>query len=166
MKTSPSSSIKKKKKEKLIIGTLDKADFPEWGLQEIDCKIDTGAQTSAIHCHGVKVIEKKGREVLIFKLLDPTHPAYNHKPFEYTEFKERIVKNSFGESEERYVIRAKILLFGQLIETEFTLADRMKMKYPILLGKKLLRGRFLVDVAKKNLSWKAKNKMQDIRHKT
>ncbi len=151
--------MKKKKvpKEKIIIGTLDKADFPDLQLEEIDCKIDTGAATSAIHCHEIKVLEKEGKEVLSFKLLDPDHPAYNHKRFYTSQFQLRKVRSSSGHLEERYVITTRVVLFKKTYKTQFTLADRVKMRYPVLLGKKLLHSRFLVDVALKNLSWKQKN---------
>ncbi len=149
-----------KNKSKLVIGTLDKVDFPEFGLYEIPCKIDTGAQTSALHCHRVRLIEieKEGKEIIAFELLDPSHEEYNGKEYRTTDFEERKVRSSSGHAEYRYVIRAKLLLFGETIETEFTLADRERMKYPILLGKSLLKGRFLVDVAKTNLSHKQKIK--------
>jgi hypothetical protein len=49
-----------------------------------------------------------------------------------------------------------VQLYGQDFETEFSLSDRSDMKYPVLLGRSLLRqGRFVVDVAKRNLSYKA-----------
>jgi hypothetical protein len=128
------------------------------GLEEVECKIDTGAQTSAIHCHEIRVYQHEGTEVLSFRLLDPSHPAYNHKQFTYTVFEERVIKNSFGQSEERFVIKTTVRLFGKDYLTEFSLADRVKMKYPVLLGKKLLREGFLVDVTKKNLSFKQKQK--------
>lgn len=58
--------------------------------------------------------------------------------------------------EERYVITTDILIFNKRIKTEFSLSDRSTMKYPILLGRKLLAKRFVVDVAVTNLSFKNK----------
>jgi len=45
-----SLALKKKKRKLRTIGRIDKADFPELNLQNIEVKIDTGAYTSAIHC--------------------------------------------------------------------------------------------------------------------
>ena len=57
--------------------------------------------------------------------------------------------------QERYVIRAVVQLYGEELEAEFSLSDRSDMKYPVLLGRSLLRqGRFVVDVARRNLSAK------------
>lgn len=141
---------------KLLIGSLDKVDFPDFALQDVACKIDTGAETSAIHCHRVRFIEKGDENVIAFKLLDPSHDAYNEKEFRTTNFEERTIKNSFGYSEERYVIKTTIVICGINYETEFTLADREHMKYPVLLGKRLLLNNFIVDVSEEYVSYRLK----------
>ena len=148
--------IKKKKK---IIGRRELIDFPALGLFEIEAKIDTGAYTSAIHCTAIReAILPDGRPVIRFNLLDPTHPLYHQKIFEFDQFTQRDIKSSFGDVQERYIIRTKIIIHGQEVETEFSLSDRSDLKYPVLLGRTLLRKRFIVDVSRKNLSLKAKNK--------
>jgi hypothetical protein len=140
-------------KGKTIIGATDILDLPSLKLRGIACKIDTGADTSAIHSHQVKEIERGGKKLLQFKVLDPTHPLYIKKKFIFRNFTKTVIRNSFGEEEERYVIRTKIKVFGKNYQTEFTLANRMEMRYPILLGKKFLEGKFLVDVSEKDLSY-------------
>lgn len=138
------------------IGRKDRVDFPELRLYDIDAKIDTGAYTSAIHCHSIKVIDKDGEQRVRFNLLDPSHPSYNNKKFTLPIYRRRRIKNSFGQVEERYIIKTKILLFGKLFDIELSLTDRSKMEYPVLLGRKVLRSRFLVSVAQTNLSYKQK----------
>lgn len=145
-----------KKKQKTIIGNRDKIDIPEFGLYNLPCKTDTGATTSAIHCHHVRLMETDGEETISFRLLDPSHEAYNHKEFRTSKFKEKKIKSSFGDIEYRYTITCDVTLFGKTFQAEFTLADREKMKYPVLLGRRLLRSRFIVDVAKSDLSFKQK----------
>lgn len=147
--------------EKKIIGRREMVDFPELELFEIEAKIDTGAYTSAIHCNNIREITlPSGQKAIHFELLDASHPAYNHRAFEFTEFSLRNIKSSFGDVQERYIIRTKIEIHGQVLETEFSLSDRSDLKYPVLLGRTLLRRNFVVDVARKNLSLKAKNKGQ------
>jgi len=60
-------------KQKQLIGRREVIAFPELGLFEITAKVDTGAYTTALHCHDI--YEKDG--MLHFKLLDPSHPDYN-----------------------------------------------------------------------------------------
>jgi hypothetical protein len=67
-----------------------------------------------------------------------------------------MIRNSFGVAELRYVIELRLVLFGEIIQTEFSLADRQQLRFPVLLGRRLLRNRFVVDVAQKNLSYAAK----------
>ncbi len=141
----------------LVIGQQDRVDLPSFGLEDVPCKTDTGAKTNSIHCQKVKIVEKGGTELLSFVLLDPSHPEYSHTEFRTSEFKERKIKNSFGESEYRYVINTTVRLFGREYQTEFTLSDRESMKFPILLGARFLRRRFLVDVSRKDLSYKEKH---------
>ncbi|MDX1627718.1 MAG: RimK/LysX family protein [Fulvivirga sp.] len=149
----------KKKKIKPVIGRSDKVDLPELELFELDAKIDTGAYTSAIHYHHAEIVEKDGNRVLHFTLLDPKHPNYNDKSFYFKDYKERVIKNSFGDSEKRYIIKTNIRLFDKDYPTELSLSNRGNLKFPILLGRKLLHN-FIVDVAKHNLSYNQKSENQ------
>ena len=130
-------------KEKKIIGRREEIDFPELGLFGITAKIDTGAYTTALHCHDIE--EKNG--VLHFKLLDPSHPEYNRQDQKFTEYSQKEIKNSFGEIEKRYVIKTVIRLGEKRIKAVISLSDKGKMRYPVLIGRKLLKNRFIVDVA-------------------
>ncbi len=150
--------MSKKSTVKRVIGRRDKVDFPKMRLYDIDAKIDTGAYTSAIHCHNIKVIEKDGDKYVSFNLLDPTHPDYNEKRFSVPLFSKKRIKSSFGKSEERCIIKTVITLFGEKFDIELSLSNRSKMENPVLLGRKLLEKRFIVDVAKTNLSYKQKTK--------
>ncbi|MDX5422583.1 MAG: RimK/LysX family protein [Hymenobacteraceae bacterium] len=147
------------KAEKKIIGRRELVSFPDLNIEEIEAKVDTGAYTSAIHCSDIHEEERPdGTKVICLDLLDPSHPQYNHKKLEFKEYDLREIKSSIGEKQERYVIRTKIKFFDEVIEAEFSLSDRSDMKYPVLIGRKLLKGRFIVDVARKNLAQKYKLK--------
>jgi len=145
-----------KRKRKPTLGRRDKADFPEFNLIDLDVKIDTGAFTSAIHCHHIETTEQNGLKLIRFRLLDPSHPQYEEQVYSSSHFDERVIKNSFGKSERRYVIQTEIRLFGQDYPIELSLSERGEMKYPVLLGRKLLQGQFVVDVAKYDLSYRKK----------
>lgn len=151
-------------KHKILIGRIDKIDFPDLHLAEIDAKIDTGAYTSAIHYHHAEELVEKGKTILHFTLLDPTHPEYNGKNFYFQQYQKREIKNSFGETEERFIIATRVTLFGDTFMAEFSLSDRGNLKYPILLGRRLLQKRFVVDVSRKNLSHKQKTASNEDRH--
>ncbi|TAE20899.1 MAG: ATP-dependent zinc protease [Cytophagales bacterium] len=129
----------------------DRADFPDLDLLAVEAKIDTGAYTSALHCKDVRLIKTERGTMLSFCVIEPggvlTRRVYSDT------FTRRTIRNSFGVAEKRYVIKTRIILFGRKIRAEFTLADRERMRYPVLLGRKLLRNRFIVDVSQTNLSF-------------
>ena len=153
------------KPEKKLIGRREIVSFPDLNIDEIEAKIDTGAFTSAIHCTDIhEETTADGTKVICLDLLDPSHPKYDHKKLKFSEYDFREIKNSFGDVQERYVITTKIQLFDEVIEAEFSLSDRSDMKYPVLIGRKLLKGRFIVDVSRKNVARKYKNK-QKLKHK-
>lgn len=143
---------------KKTIGRREKISIPTWGLKQVSAKIDTGAYTSSIHCEFVELREENGLRLLCFKLLRPSHRKYNDQLICTEDFTQKRVKNSFGDEEIRFMVRVKVSMFGEKILAEFTLTDRTKMKNPILLGRKLLRGRFKVDVDSVNLSRKSSKK--------
>lgn len=128
---------------KEIIGSLEKVSLPELALFGLDAKVDTGADSSALHCDN---IQDHG-EMVHFTLCDEVHPSYNGKSFTLPIAKRIKVKSSNGISSERIFISTTILLNGKEIETLVSLTDRKKLKYPMLLGKRFLKGLFLVDVS-------------------
>jgi hypothetical protein len=134
------------------LGRSDRVDLPGLGLYNIHAKIDTGAYTCSLHCSRAEVVNG----ALEFVLMDNEHPEFTGMTFVFKEFTSREIKNSFGIAEKRYVIKTTIKLFGQEILTEFSLSDRDALRFPILLGRKILRKRFLIDVSKKNLSYRNK----------
>lgn len=146
------------KGEKLVIGRREQADFPEIGLLNVDVKTDTGAYTSSIHVTRCEAKEINGKEVLEVIFLDEDHPSYTGRAILFEEFRQKKVKSSTGHEQMRYFVKLKIGLMGRLIRTDFSLTRRNGMKYPILLGRKLLNRRFIVDPSLVNVSLKKINK--------
>ncbi|UJP65255.1 ATP-dependent zinc protease family protein [Mongoliitalea daihaiensis] len=144
--------------EKKIIGRKEKISFPDWGIKSISSKIDTGAYTSSIHCDYSEEREEEGVKVLYFKLLSILDRRYSGKELKATSYTQKRVKNSFGEAEIRYKVSTKVRMFGEEFEAEFTLTDRSKMRNAVLIGRKLIHGRFLVDVSQVHISSPKKNK--------
>lgn len=137
-----------------ILGRYDRVDLPDLGLYNIHAKIDTGAYTSSLHCKKAEVVDGK----LEFILLDQEHPEFTGMKFVSENFEKRDIKNSFGEVERRFVIVTSITIFEEVITTEFSLSNRGSLKFPILIGRKILRNRYLIDVKRKNVSFREKRK--------
>ncbi|MBT3802024.1 MAG: peptidase [Bacteroidetes bacterium] len=150
---------------KLTIGRKDKADFPELKLTNISCKIDTGAFTSTIHSHDIKEIIIDGEKYIEFQLLDPSHPKYRDEKLKTKNFTKKNIKNSFGITEERFVIKTIIKIFENEYPIELSLSERSDMKNPILIGRTLLNNRFIVDTDQYNLSYKLKQQKRKNKNK-
>lgn len=135
-----------------VLGRSDRVDLPGLGLVGIHAKIDTGAYTSSLHCSKAEVVNNQ----LEFVLLDEEHPEFTGMKFVFKKFKQKEIKNSFGEAELRYVIKTTVKIFDSVIRAEFSLSDREKLRFPVLLGRKILRNRYLIDVTKKDLYHKTK----------
>ena len=143
-----------KRELKRVIGRRDRVDFPDLSLTDIDAKIDTGAYTCALHCANMHVFQRRNEPWVRFTLYDDElqikHAA---KVLLY-----RNIKNSFGQTEQRCIIQTRIRLFGKDIWIEVALTNRETMKNPVLLGRKLLQNRYIVDVSKTHLSYRLKTK--------
>ena len=127
---------------KQMIGSIESLDLPELELVGLDVKVDTGAENCSIHCDKIKI--KDG--YVTFKLHDEVHPAYHGKKITLPIFRKGKIRSSNGKKTKRIFIKTTIMMFGKEYETEISLADRSKMKYPMLLGKQFIKGNFLVDV--------------------
>lgn len=134
------------KKPVTLIGPKEFVDFPELGLEKVPAKVDTGADSSAVWATGMGV-DADGR--LSFTLFGPRNRYYSRKKITTSEFRSTSVRNSFGTAEFRYKVRLLVRIEGRSIRAWFTLSDRSGMRYPVLLGRRLLNRKFVVDVSKR-----------------
>ncbi len=134
---------------KVIIGRSEEIAFRDFGIDGVPAKTDTGAFRSAVHA--INICENNG--ILTFNLLGD-HPVCGAfaKEVSTDEFQKVWVANSFGHREERYEVKLKVKLGPKVFFARFTLADRSKKIYPVLLGRKLLNHRFLVDSAESSVN--------------
>jgi|SRR5690606_21792388 len=140
--------------EKKMIGRFDRADFPDLHLNDISIKVDTGAYTSSIHCDNI--VEED--DVLKCTFLDEEHPLYNGKEFVFTDYDVVFVRSSNGMVQKRYQIFSSIKLFDRIYKISLSLAARQEMRFPVLLGRKFLTKKFIVDTEYFDVSFNSKNK--------
>lgn len=131
-----------------IIGKAERIDLLDFSINDVPAKVDTGADTSSIWVSDVS--EKD--DGLYFVLFGPESPHYTGKVQRFTkpDYTQTRVANSFGQKELRYKVKLRIQVRGRKIRASFTLSDRSQKTYPLLLGRRLLHGKFLVDVTDGN----------------
>ena len=129
-----------------IIGRAEKVDLPQLNSSAVPAKIDTGADASSIWASKIE-INSTDLNVIFF---GADSEFYDGKPHTFSAKQYTItrVSSSFGHRELRYKVNLKIRINKRMINGSFTLADRSKKLYPILIGRSLLRNKFLVDVSK------------------
>jgi hypothetical protein len=122
---------------------------------DIPAKIDTGAEASSIWASHIR-INKDG--VLKFRLFGEGSPFYNGKVFKRTDYKVATIRSAMGEEQIRYCVYFPVKIGGRKIRVLFSLANRSKNSFPILIGKRTLQGKFLVDVSLPNIRYETKPK--------
>ena len=142
--------------EKIIIGRNETIDLPEWGIEAINAKVDTGAFNCSIHASFAEEVNREEKKFLEVILLEPEDEGYTGQKINIKHYKVKKVKNSFGQMEKRFLIQTSMVIGNHTIPAAFTLSDRKKMKNAVLLGRKILKGKFLVDVSKVKIAGKSK----------
>ena len=129
-----------------VIGRAERIDVPQLSITHVPAKIDTGADASSIWGKGS--VDSRGRLDVVF--FGPDSPFYDGEihTFPKSAYTITRVSSSFGHREIRYKLKLKIKVNERIINGSFTLADRSTKLYPILLGRSLLRNKFIVDVSK------------------
>jgi hypothetical protein len=132
------------------IGRKEVVNLPALGLRGINAKIDTGAYTSSIHCDKIK----KSERGISCQFHNPNNKEIIYQHVTFKEFSKRTVKSSNGVEEERFAVWTEIIIGGESFPIELTLTSRIEMKSPLLIGRKFLKKKYLVDVSKKNILFK------------
>ena len=140
----------------LTFGWREWVSLPELGLTRIKAKVDTGARTSALHAFEVTAFEEHGRPRVRFSM----HP--NQRDEETViecvadVIDERVVRDSGGHRQQRYVIETPVRVGPHTWPVEMTLTSRDDMLFRMLLGRTALRGRATVDPSRSYLVGKKK----------
>jgi hypothetical protein len=128
-----------------VVGWREWLALPDLGIEHIKAKVDTGARTSALHAFYVEPFEHRGKQWVRFRI----HPLQGNSQYvvECTApvKDRRVVSDSGGHREDRYVIETTISLGVSRWLAELTLTDRDSMKFRMLLGRTALADNFLVD---------------------
>lgn len=141
---------------RIVLGWREWVDLPELGLNHLKAKVDTGARTSALHAFELRTFEEGGKQRVEFKM----HP--NQRDTETVVVcvadivDERIVRDSGGHKEERFVIETPVRIGDQEWPIEVTLTARDDMLFRMLLGRTAMKGRAIVDPSRSYLSGKGK----------
>jgi len=134
----------KKKKE---LGWQELVDLPDLKIKKIKAKVDTGANLATLHARNLRIRKKEGVKFIYFDI--PPLPGKKKNRVRKGELLGyRRIKSSDGVIEKRPYIKTTMKLDGILKKIEITLTDRTTMDFHMLIGRKALGKRWLVDPSK------------------
>ena len=133
-----------------VVGYIEAIDLPELELFGLDAKIDTGADSCSLHCDEITI----DGNMVTFLLHDDIHSSYHGKMITLPILKRKKVKSSNGKSVERIFINTLLKLGRKTYQTEISLSNRENMRYPMLIGRRFMSHRYLVDVSRKFITKK------------
>ena len=111
----------------------------------IKAKVDTGADSSSLHCECITPYDRNGESWVKFTVTDVEGDMTSYEKKILRTVK---VKRHFGDVQKRYVVRMGICIGSQYGETDVSLVDRSGFNYDLLIGRKYLKDKFIVDPAK------------------
>lgn len=142
------------------LGWREWVGFPDLNIRQIKAKVDTGARTSCLHAFRLEPFEKQGAPWVRFFIHPDQHSIEEVIECEAPVKDRRIVRDSGGHEELRYVIETTISIGEEQHRVEVTLTDRDTMKFRVLLGRTALRGNYMVEPGRSYLRGKKKRKPQ------
>ena len=139
---------KSRSRPPLTLGWREWVSLPDLGLGRIKAKVDTGARTSTLHAFAVRDFEEDGRKRVEFKI----HPRQKDSETETVcvadVVDERVVRDSGGHEELRWVIESMLSIGEHAWPIEMTLTSRDDMLFRMLIGRTAIKGRATVDPAR------------------
>lgn len=137
-----------------VLGWREWVAFPQLGVRLMECKVDTGARTSALHAFYVEEFEQDGRKMVRFGLHPRRHDTSKEVHCVCEVADERVVSDSGGHKEKRYIIQTHVVLGNEIWPVELSLTNRDSMRFRMLLGRTAMAENFIVDPGAKHLMGK------------
>lgn len=135
-------------REKMTLGWLEKIRLQPWDIVA-KAKLDTGAKTAAIHATDIERFDKDGKRWVRFRIsLDHADPKSEtilvEKPLE----REVTIKlRGTNKNDPRPTVKLEFCLGGKRYQALFSLINRSKFLYPVLLGRRFLTDLAVIDPA-------------------
>ena len=143
------------KKDLTVIGRDVFVEIPMLG-EKVPAKVDSGAYTSALHCSEIRKIQKGDKEHLEVTILGHKKSGMEAQDVTFKEFGYTTVISSTSHRVKWPTVELDVVIEGVKLRTTFALCDRSSLKFPILLGRKVLNGNFMINTHISTIKSKSK----------
>ncbi|WP_372987250.1 ATP-dependent zinc protease [Marinobacter sp.] len=135
-------------------GVPETLGFVEWVVMKdtrlrLKARLDTGAKTSSLHAVNVEEFTRNEERWVSFEIPlgdhedQPTEGEFKHDDvvivLERPVRRTVLIKRKGAPSQRRYVVDLEFCIAGTMHTTQFSLTDRGKFSYPVLLGRRFMR---------------------------
>jgi len=134
--------VEKKERKKRVVGWREHAALPDLKIKQVIAKIDTGANVATIDAADIKFVTRKDVKYVKFTVKKRNNTVRKTSA-PLAGFKR--IRSSNGDVERRPYIKTDILMDGITKNIELTLTDRGPMDYTMLIGRKALGKRWMVN---------------------
>ena len=135
--------------------------MPDLGIDRLKAKVDTGARTSALHAFKVDPFTREDGSQWVRFGVHPDQRSQEQIVWcSAPVVDQRVVRDSGGHEEERYVIEVPVRLGGREWPIEATLTSRDNMGFRMLLGRTAIRGQYMVDPGRSYVLGKRRRKVK------
>ncbi|MGH1358095.1 MAG: ATP-dependent zinc protease family protein [Burkholderiaceae bacterium] len=130
-----------------VAGFVENAWFDDNKIA-FPAKLDTGANSSSINVPRYKTFKRDSQD---WVRIDINNRVGQQLVLEVPIDRYVTIRRAGTRKTQRPIVKLTICVGGQTANTEFTLADRTGQSYQILVGRKFMEGRLLVDSGAQNL---------------
>lgn len=135
-----------------VLGWKEDAALPDWGIERLRVKLDTGAKTSAIHVRASEVVgehEVDGLRLPILRLVVPLSRLHADRTatVDAPVVGYKNVRDTSATAEKRPVVRTRLVCGPLDREIDVTVTDRTGMIFRMILGRQAIAGHAVVDPA-------------------
>jgi len=146
--------------EQQVLGWREWISLPDLGIPAIKAKVDTGARTSTLHAFEVREFADNGKQRVAFKIHPNQRDIDTIIECEADIIDQRLVSDSGGHKESRWVIVTTLNIGTLSWPIEMTLTSRDDMLFRMLLGRTAINGRAIVNPARSYVIGKRPRKLR------
>ncbi len=135
-----------------MVGWQEWVALPEFGVEKLRAKLDTGAYLSSLHAEQIRMITRDQADWVQFRVVQARNQVSDDVLLEAKLIDYKNIRSSSGHVEARPVVATLIELAGHCWPIELSLTCRASLEFRLLLGRSVIANRCLVDCSRTHVA--------------